>query len=400
MIIWYNNSLFASVISVLGCAGIIGAISELMKDEYIRELSVQEAACVIAAGILMVILGKIISVSKAKKTQAKEAQATASGSNAGGGQSRQTEAYAVQGTYAQPAVGSAITGKSLNVPIVMAGIFFLLVPVMGIWADCLYVKEAHLSMRDFLNIWIVAEYIMYVLLIIASFRGKQTQEISLLYVIGFLGLAAVNAEYALLKYRIYGNQIITDTGIYYVLYMVPLFRSAADLLMALFALFSMKKVRKRLGGLVRWLWLLPFPLLLLADVKSIGDKNVFQMIQELIKSNASWSLRHEYLTAFWEVCLTLAIFFTGFCFQRVCRRKPAVYSAAPFVQPAQAQPEPPCAAPAPPVQELRQKQGNTAAGQTVNQDLEKKIQAYQDLLACGILSQEEYDQAIRELTRK
>jgi len=32
-------------------------------------------------------------------------------------------------------------------------------------------------------------------------------------------------------------------------------------------------------------------------------------------------------------------------------------------------------------------------------DLEKTIKAYQDLLECGILSQEEYEEKIRELKR-
>ena len=32
-------------------------------------------------------------------------------------------------------------------------------------------------------------------------------------------------------------------------------------------------------------------------------------------------------------------------------------------------------------------------------DVQKQIQAYRDLLDCGILSQEEYDSKVRELTR-
>ncbi len=404
MIIWYNNSLLASIISIFGCVGIVAAVSELMKDEYIRELSVQEAICVIAAGVLMVILGKIISVSKAKKTQAKETRATASGSNAGYGQPRQTAAYAAQGTYAQPVqpvVGSAITGKSLNVPLVMAGIFFLLEPVMGIWANTLYTTSHYLTpalaVHDYADYCLLAEYIICVLLMIASLRGMRTQEISALHMIGLFGLAVTKAAAFCAARAMMEEEHVIYRG----LNEMVLCGFAACLLMAVFVVLAMPQKRERFGGPVKYLWFLPSALLLVSNAYFFAYADVIRSIERMLQKN-NFNGKPALVDGLAQVCLTLAIFFTGFCLQRVCRRKPAVYSTATAfnAQPAPAQPEPPRAAPVPPVQAEQPKQGNTAAGQAVNQDLEKKIQAYQDLLACGILSQEEYDQAIRELTRK
>lgn len=58
-------------------------------------------------------------------------------------------------------------------------------------------------------------------------------------------------------------------------------------------------------------------------------------------------------------------------------------------RPAQPQPEPRYRTPEPPRQTTQVK----------DPEIQKKIRAYKDLLDCGILTQEEYDQYIRELTR-
>lgn len=55
--------------------------------------------------------------------------------------------------------------------------------------------------------------------------------------------------------------------------------------------------------------------------------------------------------------------------------------------------------PTKPVQPVKvaQPTKTTQTAQVNNQDVQKKIQAYKDLLECGILTQEECDQKIREL---
>ena len=111
---------------------------------------------------------------------------------------------------------------------------------------------------------------------------------------------------------------------------------------------------------------------------------------------------HLMLTLFRDIHVIAACFLAGLCFRRICR-SPAVVpqmntpyvqpQSAPPVQPVQPQPEPRYAAPEPPKQPEPAPKAN-------NQDVEKQIQAYRDLLDCGILSQEECEQKVRELTQK
>ena len=70
MFVWYRNSILASIISLIGCAGVVAGISELLKDASQREMSVPETLGFIAAGILFAVLGKVISSNKEKKKQA------------------------------------------------------------------------------------------------------------------------------------------------------------------------------------------------------------------------------------------------------------------------------------------------------------------------------------------
>ena len=111
--------------------------------------------------------------------------------------------------------------------------------------------------------------------------------------------------------------------------------------------------------------------------------------------------RPPLLQVYAVVLLALAVFISGFCFHRLCRKDAAVYTQsepqpvyyAPPVQPAQPQPEPVYSAPEPPKQP-------EPAPKTNDQDVQKQIQAYKDLLDCGILTQEECEQKIRELTQE
>ena len=110
------------------------------------------------------------------------------------------------------------------------------------------------------------------------------------------------------------------------------------------------------------------------------------------------------LTLFRDIHVIVACFLAGLCFRRICRSPVAVPQMeapyvqpepqyAPPVQPAQPQPEPVYSAPEPPKQP-------EPAPKTNDQDVQKQIQAYKDLLDCGILTQEECEQKIRELTQE
>ena len=169
--------------------------------------------------------------------------------------------------------------------------------------------------------------------------------------------------------------------------------------LALFA-FCARKPKGR-GGVTGALWFLPS--VLLAAYLVILFKYDFRLNQLLndFVEKPRWMPHHLMLTLFRDIHVIVACFLAGLCFRRICR-SPAVVPQmeAPYVQPepqyappVQPQPEPRYAAPEPPKQPEPAPKAN-------NQDVEKQIQAYRDLLDCGILSQEECEQKVRELTQK
>lgn len=113
--------------------------------------------------------------------------------------------------------------------------------------------------------------------------------------------------------------------------------------------------------------------------------------------------RPELLHVYAIVLQVLAVLLTGLYFCGLCRKTDAVYNQGSYVPPVQPQPEPRYAAPEPPQPEMRyaapEPPQPEPAPRASDVDVQKQIQAYRDLLDCGILSQEEYDSKVSELTR-
>ncbi|MBE5802830.1 MAG: hypothetical protein E7319_11180 [Clostridiales bacterium] len=396
---------------MLGCASILAAVSELMKDEAIREFSIPVAIGAIVVGVLFVILGKLVSANKEKKAQTAQApRAATAAPNAGYAQPQHTVANATQKANTSSAILSQTDTKPLKRSATTAGVFFLLAFVLDFCASNMY---GSLSPSYRLDFSMALCFVMCLLLAVACFRTRFTQDVSSLHIIGFLGLIFSNVNTAMNHYNHYGfGGYTSDNGIYYALISVPLIKIAAFLVILLLAFFAMEKARERLGGAVRVLWLIPSLLLLLVFTKEVSDSQALDMLQTMLKKHA-FAIRPQYLDMLSRLCIVLGTFFTGLAFRRICQKpvvsfqpsatpiyeQPQYTAYAPPVQPSamQPQPEPVRTATTPPESSIRQEAA--AAVQADPQDLEKKVQAYRDLLECGILTQEEYDQEIRKMMR-
>ena len=389
----YRNSILASICSLFGSACVAMAVGGLIGNE----IEILPGIAMIAVGIGLVWLGSVISERKARKKQAK-AQAAAAGKTA---QPAQRTAARV----------SAAPAKSAKKAATFANLCFLLAAIVGVWA--FYTYGSWMKARatgaayaagtvgfDRLSVIIVMEAVVYAILWITCFGMKKRQEPSAMQAVGFFGLAAINAVLAVSYYQDYGFGGYTSaSGIYHAIISVPLLKIAAFVLMAIFAICAMPKVRVRCGGMVRALWFVPAVLLGLACAKNISDSFLPELLPHVFAEGVGLTLRPEYVDILCQVFSTLAVAFAGFCYQRISRRGGPVVQ-----QQAKVQPEPqyvqPQSAPvqAAPVYTAPVKQA-PAAAQPSRQEMEKKLQAYKDLLDCDILTQAEYDEKVRELMR-
>lgn len=414
MLIWYRNSILASIVSLIGCAGVVAGISELLKDASQREMSVPETIGFIAAGILFAVLGKVISNNKEKKKQAAAAGQTAS--------------YAQPAAAAQTApvrtvqqAAAPVQTRSIGKSAGFATTCWLLATVCCLWGFYLYRQwtKAHkisgAGGADRLAVLLFLAGMVYIVLMIASSRMKKIQKASGWFVPGFLGLIAIHAEDALRCYRAYGFGGYTSSeGTYYALISVPLLRIAAFLLMILFAVIAMKDTRVRNGGVVRALWFVPFVMLGLAFAKALTDSYLYDLIvSTLFQKGVRLTLRPEYPEMFAQLFMMLGVLLTGFCFRTVCCAAQSAEQQAVYQEPAAPQGtyrEAPAAAYTAPVQpqapQYRAEPQQPAYAEPApssrmsREDVEKKLQACKDLLDCGILSQEEYEQQVSQLTHQ
>ena len=402
----YRNSVLATICSMFGAVYVVIGVTAVISGE----LGILPAIGMIAFGIGLMLLAGVISNHKEKKKQAKAAQARAAAIGTGYTQTRQT-AYTAQGAYtAQPtAMGASaepmVPEKRVNISSVFAGLFFLLAALLEFIVLRIYLSQMPNLM---LNSEQVAMVSMGALMAIAALRTRHIQQVSVLYIIGFLGLALGSLDVALNAYRVHGSGGYTTAGgIHYAVFATPALKVAAYFLLGIFALLSTRKIKESCGGIVRWLWFVPMLALALALTKEISDDEALWRIMQVFSRRGGIpglrGLTHPALLhAYAVVLLGLAVFISGFCFRRLCRKDAPVYARsepqpvyyAPPVQPAQPQPEPNYTAPEPPRQPVQPQ----AAPKANDPDVQKQVQAYKDLLDCGILSQEEYDQKIRELT--
>ena len=398
----YKNSVLASFCSMFGAAFIAMAVMSMISGE----LGIFPGIGVIAAGLGFMWLGDFISTKKAERKRKKTRQtaaANASASAAGYVPQQQTAhgAYSAptSAAYGSPAVPAA-PGRPVNKSAIFAGVFFLLGAVTEFWA-CKSRSYFTLGGNTSLN----SEYVMLIamglLMLIAAFRTKQIQEVSVLFVLGFLGLTLGSVDVFLVKWRDYAwssnnpNTLFQRSS-------EPMFRAIGYFVMSLFALFSMRKIKKHLGGIVRYLWIIPGIILVLAYTKLIADSGVLIACRRVF--NPQWiglkNIPREVLDAAAHLFVIAAVFFSAFCFRRISCRPAVVFRQEtyaqpnqPYAPPAQPQPAPRYTAPEPPKQPEPAPKAN-------GQNIEEQIQACKDLLECGLLTQAEYEQKIRELTRE
>lgn len=401
MIIWYKNSILASIISIFGCLAATGGISQLAADASQRAMSVPEAVGAIAGGVLLVILGKFLSLHKAEK----KARAQQASSAPAAPQQTYAAPSAPQQTYAAPAqTRSAASVRPLKKAPAFAAAFFLIAAAAG--AGYAALQNVWLPHMNAFTPDYIAQLAALLLLFIASLRTHKAQAVCLLYALGFAVLAAVFGLKGMNLYRVYGFGGYSDAnGVYNALALSPLLQAAAYALCALFALCSTG--RKSLGPLVRALWFVPLLLLLLCAVKDISDSHIPQLFSLLFTKGMTLRIRPEYFELLSCVAAILGSAAALLTMRRACKA-PAepVYSApaepvyAAPAEPVYAAPaEPVYSAPAEPVYSAPAEPVYSAPAQAADDQIQKQIKACRDLLDCGILTQAEYDQKIREITQ-
>lgn len=404
----YRNSVLASFLSIFGTGLAAMGVFTLFEDFSTENLMIAIPAA--AIGIVLNILANIISKRKEQKKRAKAGGSAAAGS-ARSAQAAQSSGYTAQsgGYAAQHAPvyqAPAAQARPVKKRCAAAAILFLLTALLEFVS--LYMRNAQ-DPWFMLNSEEVALVAMGALLMIAALRSRHIQQVSILNIFGFLGFTLGSVDVALCAYRAYGTGGYATSGsIYYAMFAAPALKAAAYLLMALFALLATRKIKAHCGGVVRWLWWIPLLALVLAYSKEIADSEVLWRLRRVASRRGGFMglqfyTRPELLHVYAIVLQVLAVLLTGLYFCGLCRKTDVVYNQGSYVPPVQPHPEMRYAAPEQPQPEPRyaapEPPRPEPAPRASDADVQKQIQAYRDLLDCGILSQEEYDSKVRELTR-
>lgn len=403
----YKNSILATFCSMFGAAFIAMAVMALVSGE----LRILSGIGIIAVGLGFMWLGDFISTKKAERKRKKAQQSAANVRDSGTSHAQpwQTAQFVPTSSYtAQTATvyPSEVQRKPVKKSAVFAGVFFLLASLLEFVS--LYTRYS-LGPHMMFNSDQIALVAMGLLLTIAAFRTKHIQQVSVLFVIGFLGMGLAGVDVAMVAYRTYGlgSYVANDGGVYHAMVAAPALKAAAYFLMGIFALLSTRRIKQRCGAIVRCLWFVSILPLLLVYAKEIADNDSLWSFRRMLSQSSGFPglkalvhplLLHIYAIAF----MVLAVCLAGFCFRRLCKRLAVAYTqpapqnmyASPVQEtPVQPQPEPRYAAHESPKQPEPTPKAN-------DQDVQNQIQAYKDLLDCGILTQEECEQKIRELTQE
>ena len=384
----YKNSVLATICSMFGAAFIVMAVTSMISGE----LGILPGIGVIAAGLGLMWLGDLISTKKAERKQkkAQQAAAAASVSTASCAQPQQAASTASNAAPTASYAAPAAQGRPVNGSAVFAGIFFLLAMLLGLWS-------VFSPYNNYFDRLAVVECAGFLLLAIGCFRMKRTQLANAFHLIGALLPAMVCAYSAFNLLRAVRHAVAPIPKMSLITQALVI---AAFLLMLLFAFCAMKP--RGSGGVTGALWFLPSVLLTAYLVILFDyDFNLNRLLNDFVE-NPRWMPYPIMLTLFRDIHVIVACLLAGLCFRRICCSPAAVppmntpcdqFQYVPPVQPVQPQPESRDAAPEPPKQPEPAPKAN-------DQDVEKQIQAYKDLLDCGILTREECEQKIRELTQE
>jgi len=285
MIFWYKNSVLASIISILGCLCIIFCMVDSMRPEAVSILTESGVAGFMSFGFIFIIIAKIISVSKAKKTAA--------------------------------AASGAVTVKAAGASIIFAGIFFLIAAFFGL----LFCVDNGISISDpgpYTKL--VIEYCAYAVLMIAAFWTRASQSANILHLAAFLALGLVYGHTALRMYQIYGFEgyIASDGSTYNALALAPMIASGAFLFMVVLSVFSMRGTKATLGKVVKIVWDIPFFALALVFAKTIVDSGLYYHVKYCLEVGIKPYILPENCDVFAMLFTVLAVFCTGYAFRRCC----------------------------------------------------------------------------------
>ena len=247
-----------------------------------------------------------------------------------------------------------------------AGILFILLPLLILaeaWAYANGNPDGFQYARALMNWFNMVLCGADLLIAFACFRLGSGRKMTALFAVGF----GVQMAADLLYVR---NLLFADTGILY-----PLLLLSAH--GAMFLLFLLTRGEKK--GAAKALWFLPAALMLLANIVGGHLPILYHLVKRLLQQRIYWP---EMCSALTMLCDIAALFLLGLALRRFC-----VGESAPAYAPEEPvyAPEEPTYAPEEPAYDA---------------DLEKKLRACRDLLDCGLLTPEEYEEQVYELTHK
>ena len=394
----YKNSILATICSMFGASAAAFAGMTLISGE----MGILPGICVTALGVGLMFLAEFISEQKAAGKRAK-AGAAAAGTR----------------VRTAPSVGPE-DGKPVKLLMILAGICFLLTLPSQLWSHGRFVGMAAV-LRGYPCLLVGT-----VLLSIAAFRTAASGNAFLLFLLGFVSMAVstfnilrMNAVMFPLRHAsvvvafLKGHPIISWALL-----------TLAYILMAVFALCTMGQDRQRTEKLLRRCWFIPVLLVLYPEFVGIlrSDRATIFRIMLLDPEQSTILYGISQLGTYLSVSLT------ALCFRWLALPKAAAETAAGPEQGtgetvlcprchhsnpgdglfcvacgqslSGSQPEPqtePEPQPEPKTEPQPEAPPRAADPETLPEEIRREIEACRDLLECGILTQEEYDQKVSQL---
>lgn len=267
------------------------------------------------------------------------------------------------------------------------------------------------SMRTWHHVTAVApmvEMLACAILLVGFIRTAFTREMSVITVLGFLFMISANGEKAWECLSTIGPegcaQVLMNPGRTSSLaYFEPLIKTILSVMMTLWSFLGLRSMKPSTGSILRVLWLLPVLVSLYLGAKWSYIPEVKLYLSQMAQGGVT---SHYYgLSAMAQLMMLMGICAAALCLFYACKEPAPRIEARPVMPAAPAKPVQPVqpAQPVRPVQPVQPVQPPKPAeppkpAARPDPELDKKLAAYKDLLDCGILSREEYDRKVSQLT--
>ncbi|MBQ3079468.1 MAG: SHOCT domain-containing protein [Clostridia bacterium] len=340
--------------------------------------------------------------------------------NTGYPQNRAGRNYNAQNSFQQNTLERKISGASIPAAICLLLRLVLLILYYAVDQD--FVRFL------FYNYTLIFTFVLYIFLAIAAFITAGTRKASVMYLIGFSFLFLLSVD-SLKTFLEHANLYANMKHIAIFTFVINICFVLSNLFMLLFSIFSLESARERYGSFVRAAWFIPIVLMIPCLYNNIRSLNLIFSINMIIKYGRYDVFDSLDLYPLSQILYSLVYLFMPIAFRRICKKGASQKLLKPSLQPStvsvnnipaqttfapaepsegrvslskrESAPQTP-SAPNMASQEKVPLDKRASAAQTpvYDDETKKQLDALKDLLACGILTQEEYDENERKLTQK